>query len=62
MAVRVTQTGVEVARDGDAAARVTQSGIEVARQGDGAARVTQVGIEVLMPNLSQVQAKCFIVG
>ena len=62
MPVRVTQSGIEVAREGDSEARITQSGIEVARAGDSALRITQAGIEVLSPNYSPAPARAWIVG
>lgn len=62
MPVRITQAGVEVVHESDGSARITQAGVEVVHASSGAARVTQVGVEVLTPNLSQVQARCFIVG
>jgi len=46
MALRVTQTPVEVVLDQDPALRITQAAAEVVFDQDPALRVTQVAVEV----------------
>lgn len=47
MANRVSQTGVEVVRQGNPKARVSQAGVEVVRAGNPKTHVSQAGVEVV---------------
>lgn len=62
MPVRVTQSGIEVAQEGDSTVRVTQSGVEAAVEGGSAVRVTQSGIEILTPNVNQSVTRAWLLG